>query len=134
MCGRKIESNCAVRNVLTFIMHKVPSSSPSQFKVVRCTTVDELTEGDVLYRERLEEYPFAVPEWDRLMAIRRAAAGEILRDSSEKPEDASSSEVDQRRKSSSLPILPEERFDVPVLPDGELPFAPGLAFVYVMHK
>ena len=90
-----------------------------KFKVVRCSTVEDLVSSKP-YREELEDYPFAVPEWERQLAIRRSAKASGAERSAN---DGSS------RKGRPL--------DVPSptsLPEGSMTFSPGTAFVYILEK
>ena len=78
------------------------------------------------YREHLEDYPSAVPAWERQKAIRQAAAQEA----------AVAAAAEAAREGRMLLEDPRhmDEVDPLPLPEGRMHFSPEIAFLYILEK
>ena len=90
-------------------------------------TVEELSQVSNAkpYREHLEDYPFAVPEWERQKEIRRAAAQEAAA--------AAAAEAAREGRVLEDPV-PVDAVEPSPLPVGCMHFSPEVAFIYILEK
>lgn len=97
-----------------------------QFKVIKCTTVEELMSGRP-YREKLEDYPFTVPEWEKQLAIRRAASAAAHHQKCVSP---GGDDLVYGATTESFPV----EGPMSTLLEGCMQFSLGTAFVYILEK
>ena len=125
-------------------LHPATSHRPFSSKVVKSTSVEELTaDSPVPYTERLEDYPFLVPKWEAELDIREAAAAAAAAaKAAASAEDAEGAGVLQGEGDAvqgeggaavQRPVTDGPRLRAE-LPQGSMPFAPGTAFVYTLEK